>query len=95
MESIFWVLVESGRVFVEVCWYQLVGAQVMSRAFFWFVSPRIVSNNLAIGAEQLRDRYSFVSDKAEKYFVNSPLEWGFEVFVEEDIRKQGVGRLHD
>ena len=60
---------------------------------FWPVSTEIVSNNLAIGAEQLRNKYFFVSDKVDRYFVSSPLEWGFEVFVEEDIWKQGVGRL--
>ena len=37
--------------------------------------------------------FFFVSDKADWYFMNYTLEWGFEVFVEEDIRKQGVGKL--
>ena len=63
----------------------------MSWAFFWPVSTKIVSNNLTNGAEQLRDRYFFVSDKANGYLVNSPLEWGCEVFIEEDIRKQRFG----
>ena len=76
---------EGMPVFVQVCWYQLLGAQMMSRTLFWPVSTRIVSNNLTIGAEQLRDRYFFASDKADGYFVNSPLEWVFGVFVEEDI----------
>ena len=66
----------------------------MSRAFFWSVSTEIVSNNLANGAEQLRDRFLFfffVPGKADGYFVSSPLEWGYEVFIGEDIRKQGFG----
>ena len=56
-----------------------------SRALFWPVSAKIVSNNLAIGAEQLRGRY----------FVNSPqrLECGYEVFIGEDFRKQGFGDM--
>ena len=33
----------------------------------------------------------FVSDKADRYFVSSPLEWGFEVVIGEDILKQGFG----
>ena len=44
-----------------------LGAPVMSRALFWPVSTRIVSNNLAIGAEQLRDGYFFVSDNADGF----------------------------
>ena len=32
----------------------------------------IVSNDLAIGAEQLRGIYFFVSDEADGYFVNPP-----------------------
>ena len=34
--------------------------------------------NLAIGAEQLRERFFLrVSDEADGYFVSSPLEWSF------------------
>ena len=35
--------------------------------------------------------FFFLSDETDGYFVDSPLEWGFDVFIGEDIRKQGFG----
>ena len=35
--------------------------------------------------------FFFVSDEADRYFVSSPLEWGFKVVIGEDILKQGFG----
>ena len=52
---------------------------IVSDPFFGPVNG-IVSNDLAFGAEQLRGRYFFVSDGADGYFVNSPLEWGLRFY---------------
>ena len=69
----FWILVEGIPGFVGFVDYRIqFGGTYVASGPLWPVSTGIVSNNLAIGAEQLRDRYFFVSDKADGYFVNSP-----------------------
>ena len=80
--------------FVDVCWYRLLGGGIEHLGLFVVRSTRIVSNNLAIGAEQLRDRYFFffVSDKADGYFVSSSLEWGYKVFIGWRYSETGVWR---
>ena len=57
-----------------------------------FSSPyrlKIVSNKSRHRGRATKRQIFFVSNEADGYFMSSPLEWGFEVFIREDIRKQG------
>ena len=72
----FWDLVEGISVFVEVCWYRVFGGTDYASGPFWPLSTWIVSNNLAIGTEQLRDRYFFCIWRGRLIFYEFPLEWG-------------------
>ena len=65
----------------------------MSRAFFWPVSTEIVSNNLAIGAEQLRDRYFFCVWQGRRIFCESPPGVGLWGFYWGRYSETGVWRL--
>ena len=79
-ESIFWALVESGQDFVEVVDTSYSGALLNTSDLSWSVSTEIVSNNLAIGAEQLRDRYFFSFINTCYMFCEFPPGaglWGF------------------
>ena len=52
---------------------------------------RIVSNDLAIGVEQLRGRYFFCVWWGKWIFCESSPWSGVWGFIEEDILKQGFG----
>ena len=69
------------------------GARMMPRDPSGQYQPKLSRIISPLGQSNLETDIFFVFDKADGYFVNYPLEWGFEVFVEEDIQKQGVGRL--
>ena len=80
-ESIFWALKKSGRVLLKLLSPTNRRHGGMLRTFR---CPYRLENCLgyfAIEAEQRRDGFFFVSDRAEGYFVSSPLEWDCEVLL--------------
>ena len=71
----FWVVVKGIPGFD--CWFRIqFGGTVECLGLFVVRSTGIVSNNLAIGAEQLRDKYIFCVWRSRRIFCEFPLEWG-------------------